>query len=218
LLAAYAAPTTAATPEKRPTKVWNRTGPLGETPKHVTDTLPLSDQQNKGGWVKFEPMTDEFEGKELDLEKWEYGITTSMAWSRTRTRSSILSMGSWCGQLRTRIGIWPDTEPTSERILANVGQMVRAVADRGKQVIVFSVFNADATIFSYYLTRELRRNRDYHNARLRQFCGEHGIPLADICSRLRDEHVGDELHPNAEGARIIAEEVYKALSVIHSPP
>ena len=34
--------------------------------KHVTDAYPLSDQQNKGGWMKFEPMSDEFEGKELD--------------------------------------------------------------------------------------------------------------------------------------------------------
>ena len=52
--------------DKRPTKIWNRTGPLGETPRRVTDAYPLSDQQNKGGWVKFEPMSDEFEGKELD--------------------------------------------------------------------------------------------------------------------------------------------------------
>ena len=50
------------------------TGPLGETPKHVTDAFPLSDQQNKGGWVKFEPMTDEFEGKELDRNKWVVGM------------------------------------------------------------------------------------------------------------------------------------------------
>ena len=60
--------------ETRPTKIWNRTGPLGETPKHVTDAYPLSDQQNKGGWVKFEPMSDEFEGKELDLNKWHVGM------------------------------------------------------------------------------------------------------------------------------------------------
>jgi len=51
-------------------KIWNRTGPLGETPKRITDAYPLSDQQNKGGWVKFEPMSDEFEGKELDRKKW----------------------------------------------------------------------------------------------------------------------------------------------------
>ena len=50
------------------------TGPLGETPKHVTDAYPLSDQQNKGGWIKFEPMSDEFKGKDLDRNKWVLGI------------------------------------------------------------------------------------------------------------------------------------------------
>ena len=66
--------TVAHAEEKQPTKIWNRTGPLGETPKHVTDAYPLSDQENKGGWVKFEPMTDEFEGKELDRSKWTVGM------------------------------------------------------------------------------------------------------------------------------------------------
>ncbi len=61
-------------PTKRPTKIWNRTGPLGDTPKHVTDAYPLSDQENKGGWMKFEPMSDEFEGDGLDLDKWNLGI------------------------------------------------------------------------------------------------------------------------------------------------
>jgi hypothetical protein len=60
--------------DKRPTKIWNRTGPLGETPKHVTDAYPLSDQDNKGGWVKFEPMSDEFDGQELDPSKWNRGM------------------------------------------------------------------------------------------------------------------------------------------------
>ena len=61
-------------PSKRPTKIWNRTGPLGETPKRITDAYPLSDQQNKGGWMKFEPLSDEFEGKELDRNKWVVGL------------------------------------------------------------------------------------------------------------------------------------------------
>ena len=64
----------AAKPDKRPTKIWNRTGPLGETPKRSTDAYPLSDQENKGGWVKFEPMSDEFEGKDLDQTKWIRGF------------------------------------------------------------------------------------------------------------------------------------------------
>jgi beta-glucanase (GH16 family) len=75
LLAPCAAPTAAATPEKRPAKIFNQTGPLGETPKRVSESLPLSDQQNKGGWVKFEPMSDEFEGRELDQSKWTLGMS-----------------------------------------------------------------------------------------------------------------------------------------------
>jgi len=60
--------------KKQPTKIWNRTGPLGETPKRTTDAFPLSDQENQGGWVKFEPMSDEFEGRELDRNKWHVGM------------------------------------------------------------------------------------------------------------------------------------------------
>ena len=60
--------------DRRPTKIWNRTGLLGETPKQVTDAYPLSDQQNQDGWVKFDPMSDEFEGDGLDLDKWILGI------------------------------------------------------------------------------------------------------------------------------------------------
>lgn len=73
ILFAFSAAAGAAV-EKCPTKIWNRTGPLGDTPKHVTDAFPLSDQENKGGWVKFEPMSDEFEGKELDRSKWVVGL------------------------------------------------------------------------------------------------------------------------------------------------
>jgi beta-glucanase (GH16 family) len=41
-----------------------------EAPKKVTDRYPLSDQANAGGWEKYEPLSDEFEGKELDPAKW----------------------------------------------------------------------------------------------------------------------------------------------------
>jgi hypothetical protein len=55
----------------RPEKVWTRLGPLSdsETPRHVTDASPLIDQQNKGGWTSCDPMSDEFEGNELDRSK-----------------------------------------------------------------------------------------------------------------------------------------------------
>ncbi len=57
--------------EKRPTKIWNLSGPLGETPKRTTEAYPLSDQQNKEGWVKNEAMSDEFDEKALDQGKWD---------------------------------------------------------------------------------------------------------------------------------------------------
>ena len=60
--------------DKRPTKIWSRTGPLGEKPKHVTDAYPLSDQENKGGWAKVEALSDEFDGDNLDLKKWTQGL------------------------------------------------------------------------------------------------------------------------------------------------
>jgi beta-glucanase (GH16 family) len=53
---------------------WTHKGPLGESPKRLADDLPLSDQQNRGGWQKFEPMWDEFNGTTLDTNKWVLGI------------------------------------------------------------------------------------------------------------------------------------------------
>jgi len=38
--------------------------------KRVTDAYPLSDQENRGNWAPYEPMTDEFEAETLDAEKW----------------------------------------------------------------------------------------------------------------------------------------------------
>jgi beta-glucanase (GH16 family) len=58
----------------RPQRIWNRTGPLGETPRRTTQDYPLSDQQNSAGWRKFPPMWDEFDGSEIDTHKWVLGM------------------------------------------------------------------------------------------------------------------------------------------------
>jgi hypothetical protein len=49
---------------------WLREGDLGETPQRRTDALPLSDQDNTGGWIVDQAFTDEFDGTGLDLAKW----------------------------------------------------------------------------------------------------------------------------------------------------
>jgi lysophospholipase L1-like esterase len=104
------------------------------------------------------------------------------------------------------LGTWPDLEATSRRIIANLDQMVRAVVEP----------HANEAMFSPWMARELHEKRDYHNARLKEYCEQQQIPLADICTRLRDEHFGDELHLNDDGAKIIAEEVHKALIAVRN--
>ena len=54
----------------RPKKDWVRTGELGARPERVTTAYPLSDQDNEGNWIKYEPLSDEFAGSELDSNKW----------------------------------------------------------------------------------------------------------------------------------------------------
>jgi lysophospholipase L1-like esterase len=112
------------------------------------------------------------------------------------------------------LGMWPDTARTSQQIIDHLGQMVGAVRGRGIHAILFNVPYVNESMFMPAVARELHEKRDYHNGRLRAYCAENRIPLADICARLQDEHLGDELHPNAAGARVIAEEVIGALQGI----
>jgi lysophospholipase L1-like esterase len=112
------------------------------------------------------------------------------------------------------LGMWPDTERTSQQIVAHLAQMVQAVREQVRQPILFNIPYANEAMFMPLVAQESHEKRDYHNGRLRAFCSENRIPLADICSRLHDEHFGDELHPNAAGARIIAEEVFAVLRAL----
>lgn len=120
-------------------------------------------------------------------------------------RSFIIGMGT------NDLGTWPDTEAASRRIISNLGRIVQAVVDRGKRPILFNVPHVNEQMFPSRIAREIHGKREYHNPRLKAFCDELGIPLADICALLRDEHFGDELHPNRSGAKIIAEAVFQVL-------
>jgi lysophospholipase L1-like esterase len=81
--------------------------------------------------------------------------------------------------------------------------------------MLFNVPYANESMFPPHVAEDTHKRRDYHNRRLGEYCRENDVPLADICARLRDEHLGDELHPNAEGAKIIAAEVFAVLNRIH---
>jgi hypothetical protein len=56
--------------QEKPAQGWVRAGQLGTKPERVTDAFPLSDQANAGHWIKYEPMSDEFETSQLDPNKW----------------------------------------------------------------------------------------------------------------------------------------------------
>ena len=125
------------------------------------------------------------------------------------SRSFVIGFGT------NDLGMWPDLESTSRRIIENLGRMVRAVRDQGKQPIVFNVPYANEAMFAPQIARDTHEKRDYHNERLTEYCQQNEVPLADICSHLRDEHLGDELHPNEAGANIIAGKVFEVLSLVH---
>ena len=58
-----------STPRTEPEN-WTREGDIGPKPERITDSLPLSDQQNKADWLRYEPMWDEFEGDKLNSTEW----------------------------------------------------------------------------------------------------------------------------------------------------
>jgi lysophospholipase L1-like esterase len=112
------------------------------------------------------------------------------------------------------LGMWPEVEKTSPRIIENLDGMVRAVRGAGRRPILLNVPPANGSMFPRRVAEDLQGKRDYHNDRLRAYCVEQQVPLVEIASKLRDEHFGDELHPNDEGAQIIAEEVFRVLGEV----
>ncbi len=114
------------------------------------------------------------------------------------------------------LSMWSPVERTSPMIIENLDGMVRAIRDGGRQPILLNVPYANESMFPRRIAEELHANCDYHNERLRACCMENEVPLVDIASKLRDEHFGDELHPNDEGAKVIAQEVFRVLSEVWS--
>jgi lysophospholipase L1-like esterase len=114
------------------------------------------------------------------------------------------------------LGMWPKVERTSPMIIENLNRMVGAIREGGRQPILLNVPYANESMFPRGIALELHAHRDYHNDKLKAYCLENQILLVDIASRLRDEHFADELHPNDEGAQVIAQEVFRVLSEVHS--
>jgi lysophospholipase L1-like esterase len=112
------------------------------------------------------------------------------------------------------LGMSPEVEQTSPRIIENLDNMVWAIRDSSRRPILLNVPPANESMVFQSMVEDLRRMRHYHNERLAAYCQKNGVPLVDIASVLRDEHFGDELHPNDEGAQLIAHEVFRVLNEV----
>ena len=61
------------------------------------------------------------------------------------------------------LGMWPEVERTSPRIIENLDRMVRAIRDGGRQPILLNVPYANESMFPRRVAEDLHRMRDYHN-------------------------------------------------------
>jgi lysophospholipase L1-like esterase len=77
------------------------------------------------------------------------------------------------------LGMWPDVEPTSPRIIENLDGRVRAVRDDGRWPLLLNVPYANESMFPRPLAEDLHRMRDYHNERLAAYCRDVQAPLVD---------------------------------------
>lgn len=109
------------------------------------------------------------------------------------------------------LGMWGDLESTSQGILDNYDAMLEAVRGDSRVPMLLNVPDANESLFTPDAAADLRRRRDYHNDRLAEYCLAHKVPLVDIRRHLSTCHLGDQLHPNEQGARVIADCVFEVL-------
>jgi lysophospholipase L1-like esterase len=179
---------------------WNNLGPMASWPYPCYPQFLQEMRHPLGLNLANCGMAGEVSGNGIGQVKDYLGLFPNARWF-------IIGFGT------NDLGIWPDVERTSRDIIGNLGSMMWSVKDRGKRPLLFNVPYANESRFIPHVAKNLHAKRDYHNAKLKEYCDQRGVPVADIGSRLRDEHFADELHPNKAGARIIAEEVFKVLRV-----
>ena len=115
------------------------------------------------------------------------------------------------------LGMWPEVERTSPQVIGNLNGMVRSIVQGWRRPILLNVPPANGSMFPRSVAEQLRSHRAYHNERLAAYCRDGGVPLVDLATVLGDEHFGDELHPNDDGARIIAQEVFRSIAALTTP-
>ena len=109
------------------------------------------------------------------------------------------------------LGMWPDVERTSPRIVENLGSWSRAIRRKREDPILFDVPNANGSLFVGRSPRNSDCKRDYHNSRLRSTARSTRSRWSMSAGNSGTSTLPTTFHPNSEGARIIAEEVFRVL-------
>jgi lysophospholipase L1-like esterase len=99
------------------------------------------------------------------------------------------------------LGMWPDVERTSPRIIEDLDGMVPAVREGGRQPVLLNVPYANESMFPRPLAEDLHRKRDYHNERLAAYCRDGRIPLVALASKLRTSTSPTSCTPTRKGRR-----------------
>jgi lysophospholipase L1-like esterase len=109
---------------------------------------------------------------------------------------------------------WPIVEETSPRVIENLASMVEAVRGDERAAVLLDVLNADESRLSSEEAEALHRTLSFHNDRLREYCRSHRVPLVENFGRLSAGQFDDPFHPNEQGARVIAQEVFRVLNEV----
>ena len=112
------------------------------------------------------------------------------------------------------VGNIPDIHERSQKIISNLEKIINKVLKKQKKPILLNVPKINGNRFPIATRLKANLERLDYNECLRDYCNQRQIPLVDIYSRLNDGHFADGIHPNEEGAGIIAQEVYRIFQLI----
>jgi len=109
------------------------------------------------------------------------------------------------------LGTSEDISKASDNIIMNLSKGYSYMRENNIETIMFNVPPVRSAFFSS-LDENAASKREYHNSQLKQFCESNNIPLVDVYSCMTADHLStDRLHPNVEGAELIASKVYEVV-------
>jgi len=109
------------------------------------------------------------------------------------------------------LGDYRSVNTVSKEIIEHLDEMVDMVLERGKKPILLNVPNINSRGLTPLEVYRFNEKRKTHNKNLAEYCVGKKVGLVDICSKLKDEHFVDNLHPNNIGAVIIARAVANSI-------